>query len=568
MRAYHDIVQSFSSPMQLLQTPTTLTLLPRSDLSSNQTTEDKLPPLTPVRRDSIPRTVLSNLQRPDGVRTSKVVPNNSFNMDMEEEPYLIKIPDTFLERKKNQKVIDLTHDNSNAAQTIQFVGDTLDEVVICNSYAEISRRTLSILDGREWLNDQIINFYMHMLQERDRILSREASANTDRPIRLRSWFSTTFFWAKLLENGEYNYNAVRRWTRSDIININTTDKVIIPINVNNNHWTLLVFYMFLKELHYYDSNNGNGSSYLQYGLRWLSDECMDKTQIVLNTAEWRCFHKEAGVPQQDNGYDCGVFVLMCARAISYNQPLNSYHQDDMPRYRLMIGRHILRGSLLDSNDQSLPYMIDLPPLQTQGTGNINNDINNCTEEQSKRQTILEKSRLKSSTIKAATHMVERDYCKNGNESVDSDDSEETLQAIYSNISVDSDESNGYTTGNNNSGRMEVILNKPTSAEAITPTYYKKTNSRRMIDNENKRDVKIALDAASNDQSDYCESESNYCMGITDDCVQSLRLKNAAAQKRSYWKKKHKKTDYYKHGLLSYNDSDLQSISDGIQFRHR
>jgi hypothetical protein len=119
--------------------------------------------------------------------------------------------------------------------------------------------------------------------------------------------------------------------------------------------------MLLKEVHFYDSNSGDGAKYLKNGLRWLADESMDKKKTALNTREWRLFHQEVHVPQQHNGFDCGVFVLMCARAIAYNQPFSSYHQSGMPQYRSMVGRHILRGSLLDSNKQSVPYTYNLTP---------------------------------------------------------------------------------------------------------------------------------------------------------------------------------------------------------------
>jgi hypothetical protein len=194
-----------------------------------------------------------------------------------------------------------------------------------------------------------------MLQHRDCKLSEQNNT------MLRSWFASTFFFAKLLndENDRYEYNNVRKWTRK--IDIFSADKVLIPINLTNTHWTMLVFYMLLKEIHYYDSMSGNGDRYINYGLRWLADEIMDKKGIAIDINEWTQFQQEVHVPQQHNGYDCGMFVLMCARAIAYNQPFSSYHQRDVPRYRSMIGRHILQGSLLDFIDQSVPYMFQLTP---------------------------------------------------------------------------------------------------------------------------------------------------------------------------------------------------------------
>ena len=47
--------------------------------------------------------------------------------------------------------------------------------------------------------------------------------------------------------------------------------------------------------------------------------------------------------------------------IAYNRLLSSYNQRDMQRYRSMIGRQILQGSLVDFTHQSVPYMFQLSP---------------------------------------------------------------------------------------------------------------------------------------------------------------------------------------------------------------
>ena len=256
------------------------------------------------------------------------------------------------EQQNYYPIIDISY-----AITIEdiFSGPSNNETFHINNYAVITRRDLLTLKGTSWLNDEVINFYMHMLQHRDIKLSEQNNT------MLRSWFASTFFFVKLLNDGNdrYEYNNVRKWTRK--IDIFSADKVLIPINLTNTHWTMLVFYMLLKEIHYYDSMSKNGDKYINYGLRWLADEIMDKKEIAIDINEWTRFQQEVHVPQQHNDYDCGMFVLMCARAIAYNQPFSSYHQRDMPRYRSMIGRHILQGSLLDFTDQSVSYMFQLTP---------------------------------------------------------------------------------------------------------------------------------------------------------------------------------------------------------------
>ena len=243
--------------------------------------------------------------------------------------------------------------------------------LIRSPYAHIKRKDLLTLKPATWLNDEVINYYMHLLLKRDHAISAVNSSirhhhqqTTETPTLFRrSWFAITHFFVKLLTGtGKYNYANVRRWTRR--IDIFASDKVVFPINLDNEHWTILVIYMLRKELHYYDSMNGDGRRFLKAALQWLSDDIMDKTHIQIDLREWKCFHQETDVPQQRNGFDCGMFIIMCARAVAYNQPLTSYCQEDMPRYRTMIGRHILRQRLVDVNNLSIPYMFDLPPLTT------------------------------------------------------------------------------------------------------------------------------------------------------------------------------------------------------------
>ena len=256
------------------------------------------------------------------------------------------------------EIIDLDDHETVTPPTLEeiFLENDLnsEEILTYNTGAEIRRKDLLTLKPRTWLNDEVINYYMNML------LQREHRPNAVLGSNLQSWFTTSFFFVKLLTGtGEYNYANVRRWTLT--VDIFSSDKVFFPINLGNTHWALLVIYLLLKELHYYDSMSCDGTRFLNAALQWLSDELMDKKQMHFDQSEWKCYHSEAEVPQQQNGFDCGMFVIMCARAIAYNKPLTSYHQRDMPRYRTMIGRHILRHSLLDSLNQSIPYMYDLPP---------------------------------------------------------------------------------------------------------------------------------------------------------------------------------------------------------------
>ena len=72
--------------------------------------------------------------------------------------------------------------------------------------------------------------------------------------------------------------------------------------------------------------------WLKGALQWLVDEARVKKGFVLDSSEWKLVHRENNLPQQEKGYDCGVFAIMCADFLSDDLPL-SYTQKDVPFFR-------------------------------------------------------------------------------------------------------------------------------------------------------------------------------------------------------------------------------------------
>jgi len=104
------------------------------------------------------------------------------------------------------------------------------------------------LAPRTWLNDEIVNFYFGMLME-------GCISNN-----LRIHCFSTFFFVKLLRQKEevtgYLFERVKRWTKN--IDIFTLEKIFIPINITNTHWTLVFIDIVLKTIIYYDSYRHDG----------------------------------------------------------------------------------------------------------------------------------------------------------------------------------------------------------------------------------------------------------------------------------------------------------------------
>ncbi|KAF3915192.1 hypothetical protein ABW20_dc0106549 [Dactylellina cionopaga] len=109
----------------------------------------------------------------------------------------------------------------------------------------ITPRNLKTLSGASWLNDEVINAYIHLVKER---------ANTDgklHMITMNSTFVSTF--------NQSGYSRVSRWAKRAGAageKILTLDGVIIPIH-RNYHWTLAFINVKQKRFEYYDSLAGN-----------------------------------------------------------------------------------------------------------------------------------------------------------------------------------------------------------------------------------------------------------------------------------------------------------------------
>ncbi|KAL9656639.1 hypothetical protein ABK040_002910 [Willaertia magna] len=201
-------------------------------------------------------------------------------------------------------------------------GNKLQEVLVTKYNVDMTRDKLLCLKDGEWLNDEVINFYLNMIKDRN-------DRNTKLP---KCHLFTTFFYSTLMRNNRYGYSNVKRWTRK--IDLFEFHKIIIPIHLGV-HWTLAIINLRDERFEYYDSMGGKatGTQILKDLERYIQDESLDKKNVALDTSHWK--HYIPGprhVPQQLNSWDCGVFTCKFANFLSQDLPL-SFSQDDMPYFR-------------------------------------------------------------------------------------------------------------------------------------------------------------------------------------------------------------------------------------------
>ncbi|XP_030410341.1 sentrin-specific protease 1 isoform X1 [Gopherus evgoodei] len=247
-----------------------------------------------------------------------------------------EIPVTVLpEEKENAKSADnedefpeITEEMEKEIKSV-FLSGNQDEVLSEAFRLTITRKDIQTLNNLNWLNDEIINFYMNLLMER----SKEKGLPTVHAFN-------TFFFTKLKTAG---YQAVKRWTKK--VDVFSADVLLVPIHLGV-HWCLAVIDFRKKTITYYDSMGGINNEACRILLQYLKQESLDKKRKEFDANNWLLLSKKSQeIPQQMNGSDCGMFACKYADCITKDRPIN-FTQQHMPYFRKRMAWEILHRKLL------------------------------------------------------------------------------------------------------------------------------------------------------------------------------------------------------------------------------
>ncbi|CAK9036927.1 unnamed protein product [Durusdinium trenchii] len=206
------------------------------------------------------------------------------------------------------------------------------EVICVRFNAEISRRHLSCLLPDQWVNDEIMNCYLRLLQEQS---------------KGQLWCPSSFFWPKLEAGG---HAAVHRWARRAAVDVAGCNAIIVPLHLEGCHWSLGVLEMLQRKILYMDSLGLPAPQQLQPRLI----EYVAKEVPSLSGFDWPLSMINK-TPTQQNTSDCGIFVLAYAERIAMGLPVRSV--DGSPsginHKRRSIALAIIEGKLPSSEEKSL-----------------------------------------------------------------------------------------------------------------------------------------------------------------------------------------------------------------------
>ncbi|XP_044740512.1 sentrin-specific protease 1-like [Chrysoperla carnea] len=192
----------------------------------------------------------------------------------------------------------------------------------------ITRRDLQSLSGLNWLNDEVINFYMNLIMERGK---QEG--------KLKVYATNTFFYPKLMQGG---HQSLRRWTKK--VDVFAHDIMLIPVHLDV-HWCMTIIDFRDKTIRYLDSMGGHNHRAVEAFLTYLVEERWDKKKEKFDTTGWKMPEAKNNIPQQMNGSDCGMFSCTFAEFYARDAKFN-FSQENMPYLRRKMVYEIISGKLL------------------------------------------------------------------------------------------------------------------------------------------------------------------------------------------------------------------------------
>lgn len=181
-----------------------------------------------------------------------------------------------------------------------------------------------LLDRQSEINDIVVDFYMEMLVRDGR-----------RNARIGDIFCFTCFFATALS--KRGPQPLRRWATG--LDLATISLVMVPLNHQGEHWSLLTVDYDRRVVEVFDSCLRSTS-----GQGYYSDIFVNIVKFLDMGAECQGAARKAeyfdrrivvkGVPQQEDGASCGIFMLMFASCIAKGlSPPFRFNQGDINSIR-------------------------------------------------------------------------------------------------------------------------------------------------------------------------------------------------------------------------------------------
>ena len=236
------------------------------------------------------------------------------------------------------------------------------------------------LNDEKDVDDEAVSFCMEALNQPDVLRVAELNESTNQTNsktsrkrkrevvhHRRVWCVSSFFKTMLCKE---SHGDILRFGKKAVPNIFKLEKMIIPINIGGTvkhkkkqkkqktqkknekkvkgHWTSIHVDFGHKTISYKDSLFGNetqGKKYNRLVLDYLQKKYRIQYDKTLKINDWTLEHCRDNTPQQNNSFDCAVFVCTLATYTILGLDVNTIHPRDMHFYRRRLAMDILQGKI-------------------------------------------------------------------------------------------------------------------------------------------------------------------------------------------------------------------------------
>ena len=200
-------------------------------------------------------------------------------------------------------------------------------------HPHVEPKALGTLQPGKWLSSDIINYFYVYIQFLDRMDKQETLI-----------FDSSFYQELLGPDPQGFHKLRKRCIKSDIFKYKY---VLIPCNINDNHWILTRFSMEKRIIEFYDSFNKKH----EYLFQKLKELMKSVTKHDFD------FQYIQNIPQQSNGYDCGIYTCLYGYYLYFGKDFIDFTQEYIDRTRqklvlLITSRYLVPDNIMIfSSDQ-------------------------------------------------------------------------------------------------------------------------------------------------------------------------------------------------------------------------
>ena len=188
------------------------------------------------------------------------------------------------------------------------------------------------------LNDNIIDFYFNMIK----------NSNYNKNLAIDINILSSFEFKRFIKDNNYLKKDKNR------INIFKSDYVLIPICYSD-HWSLVNIHIKKKKVRYFDSlisltTNSERKKIINEFVSKIILHDSAKIDFSTELSDWK-FRNESLLPQQTNNYDCGIFICLFAKVISYDLKISpsQFLDEYIIGFRLRMLDEIKKVELMDND---------------------------------------------------------------------------------------------------------------------------------------------------------------------------------------------------------------------------